>query len=279
VRQVAWCKTFASSVDALRFSPDGALLAAGSHDQFVDVYDARAGFKRIARCAGHSSTITSLDWSADGRVLMTTDRAYEVCHFDPRTGKQVTANQRDTAWASWSATLGFPVMGIWPDYSDGTDVNAADRSPDGRYLLTADDFGAVKLFNYPCVVQDAPARAYPGHSSHVMGVRWAADQTYAVSVGGKDRAVFVWRVVPPKVRDPYEVDVPWGVFAPLDKQGLAWGAAAQGGRPPAAPSPPPMPPPTARPPPPPPPQQAPPPGGRPPPPGGRPPPPGGRLRV
>jgi microtubule-associated protein-like 6 len=120
-----------------------------------------------------------------------------------------------------------------------------------------------------------------------MGVRWGADQTYAVSVGGKDRAVFVWRVVPPKVRDPYEVDVPWGVFAPLDKQGLAWGAAAQGGRPPAAALLPPVPPPIiARPaqlqqaPPPPGGQPPPPPGSRPPPPpGARPLPPGGRPRV
>lgn len=49
-------------------------------------------------------------------------------------------------------------MGIWPDGSDGTDVNAAHRSKCGRYLATSDDFGMVKLFNYPCVVEDAPHR-------------------------------------------------------------------------------------------------------------------------
>ena len=45
---------------------------------------------------------------------------------------------------------------MWPDGSDGSDINAAHRSNDGRLVLTADDFGGIKLFNAPCVVDDAP---------------------------------------------------------------------------------------------------------------------------
>ena len=96
------------------------------------------------KCLGHSSTVTHLDWAADSSVLQSNDQAYELLYFDPRTGKQVKENQRDTQWASVTCTLGFGVMGIWPMYSDGTDVNACDRSPSGRYLLTADDFGKVR---------------------------------------------------------------------------------------------------------------------------------------
>ena len=51
-------------------------------------------------------------------------------------------------------------MGIWPPNADGTDVNAVDRSKSGLYLATSDDEGMVKLFNYPCVIHDAPHRAY-----------------------------------------------------------------------------------------------------------------------
>jgi hypothetical protein len=40
---------------------------------------------------------------------------------------QVQQNQRDTAWASYTNTLGFSVMGIWPDGTDGTDINAVCR--------------------------------------------------------------------------------------------------------------------------------------------------------
>ena len=46
--------------------------------------------------------------------------------------------------------LGFGVFGIWPEGADGTDINAVARSHDGKLLVSADDFGKVHLFSYPC---------------------------------------------------------------------------------------------------------------------------------
>ncbi len=43
------------------------------------------------------------------------------------SGAQVQRNQRDTLWDTWTSTLGFPVMGIWQEYNDGTDINACCR--------------------------------------------------------------------------------------------------------------------------------------------------------
>lgn len=43
------------------------------------------------------------------------------------------------------------LLGIFPPYSDGTDVNAVDRSHDGDELVTSDDFGKVNLFRYPAL--------------------------------------------------------------------------------------------------------------------------------
>jgi microtubule-associated protein-like 6 len=76
---------------------------------------------------------------------------------------QVKANQRDTSWETYTCTLGFPVMGIWPSGSDGTDVNSLDRSRSQRYIATADDLGLVKLFNYPCVMKDPGCRYVATH--------------------------------------------------------------------------------------------------------------------
>lgn len=42
------------------------------------------------------------------------------------------------------------LAGIWPDGADGTDINAACRSHDGSLLASADDFGKVHLFSFPC---------------------------------------------------------------------------------------------------------------------------------
>ena len=68
------------------------------------------------------------------------------------------------------------------------------RTADGAYLLTADDFGEVKLFNSPCVVEDAPYNAGTGHSSFVSCARFLRGDAGAVSAGSKDRAVIRWAV-------------------------------------------------------------------------------------
>lgn len=40
--------------------------------------------------------------------------------------------------------------GIWSEGADGTDINAVARSHNGKLLVSADDFGKVHLFSYPC---------------------------------------------------------------------------------------------------------------------------------
>lgn len=102
-------------------------------------------YAKVGSLAGHSSTVRSIDWSCDGATIMSMDQAYETLHFDVKRAATSKACQRDRQWASWTNVLGFPVMGIWPSGSDGTDVNAVDRSPDGSTLVTCDDFGKVLL--------------------------------------------------------------------------------------------------------------------------------------
>ena len=42
------------------------------------------------------------------------------------------------------------LSGIWPEGADGTDVNNVCRSNNGKILASADDFGKVNLYQYPC---------------------------------------------------------------------------------------------------------------------------------
>lgn len=50
------------------------------------------------------------------------------------------------------------VLGVWPDGSDGTDINSLCRSHNERVVAVADDFCKVHLFQYPC----ARAKVRPG---------------------------------------------------------------------------------------------------------------------
>lgn len=41
-------------------------------------------------------------------------------------------------------------MGIWSRHAEKADVNCACVSHSGISLVTGDDFGMVKLFDFPC---------------------------------------------------------------------------------------------------------------------------------
>ncbi|XP_037550823.1 echinoderm microtubule-associated protein-like 1 isoform X2 [Nematolebias whitei] len=187
-------------LSVMRYGPDGNFLAIGSHDNYIYIYAVAENgrkYSRVGKCSGHSSFITHLDWSVDSQYLVSNSGDYEILYWIPSVCKQVVSVEttRDIDWASYTCTLGFQVFGLWPDGSDGTDINAACRSNDKRLLATGDDFGKVHLFSYPCSQYRAPSHVYGGHSSHVTNVTFLFDDSCLVSTGGKDMSVLQWRIV------------------------------------------------------------------------------------
>lgn len=81
------------------------------------------------------------------------------------------------------------------------------RSTDGQLLVAADDFGHVRLYNYPCCNVSSAYAAEPGHSSHVMMARFTCDASRVISVGGYDRAVFQWEVIRNAPREGIEEEI------------------------------------------------------------------------
>ncbi|PIO14964.1 hypothetical protein AB205_0137180 [Aquarana catesbeiana] len=115
----------------------------------------------------------------------------------PSACKQVVSveSTRDLEWATFTCTLGFQVFGVWPEGSDGTDLNAICRSGDQKLLATGDDFGKVHLFSYPCSQFRASSHAYGGHSSHVTNVTFLHEDSHLISTGGKDMSIMQWRLL------------------------------------------------------------------------------------
>uniref|UniRef100_A0A1A8JBX5 Echinoderm microtubule associated protein like 1 n=1 Tax=Nothobranchius kuhntae TaxID=321403 RepID=A0A1A8JBX5_NOTKU len=187
-------------LSVMSYGPDGSFLAIGSHDNYIYVYAVAENgrkYSRVGKCSGHSSFITHVDWSVDSQYLVSNSGDYEILYWIPSVCKQVVSVEttRDIDWATYTCTLGFHVFGLWPDGSDGTDVNAACRSSGRNLLATGDDFGKVHLFSYPCAQFRAPSHVYSGHSSHVTNVSFLFDDSFLVSTGGKDMSVMQWRVV------------------------------------------------------------------------------------
>jgi microtubule-associated protein-like 6 len=188
-------------ISAIKFSPDGSTLAVGSRDNSIYLYSVSQQFKRKAKFSKHNAGINQFDFTSDGCTLQSCCSAYEILFSNTAKGSQISKGTEaltNASWDSWTCTLGWPVIGIWKGGMDGSDINACDRSPSGRLLATADDFGKVNLYRYPCTREDAECTVYSGHSSHVTNVRWAKlngkkGANILLSTGGNDKCVFQWR--------------------------------------------------------------------------------------
>ncbi|KAI2657581.1 Echinoderm microtubule-associated protein-like 4 [Labeo rohita] len=188
-------------LSVMRYSVDGTLLAVGSHDNFIYLYtvsDKGRKYSRYGKCTGHSSYITHLDWSPDNKFIMSNSGDYEILYWDIPNGCKLIRNRsecKDIDWATYTCVLGFHVFGVWPEGSDGTDINALVRSHNRKVIALADDFCKVHLFQYPCSRPKAPSHKYSAHSSHVTNVSFMHSDSHLVSTGGKDMSIMQWRLV------------------------------------------------------------------------------------
>ncbi|KAH3854417.1 hypothetical protein DPMN_096959 [Dreissena polymorpha] len=183
-------------ISDIKFSPDpGKYLAVASHDNFVDIYNV-LGQKRTGTCKGASSYITHVDWDRQGKILMVNSGAKEQLFFEAPRGNRITLKSTEIerfAWNSWTCVVGATCEGLWPPKCDVTDINAACTTRDMGVIVTADDFGLVKLFNYPAVGKFSKFKRYVGHSAHVTNCRFSSGDKKLVTVGGADTSVMVWK--------------------------------------------------------------------------------------
>ncbi|XP_030051644.1 echinoderm microtubule-associated protein-like 4 isoform X2 [Microcaecilia unicolor] len=188
-------------LSVMRYSVDGTLLAVGSHDNFIYIYTVSENgrkYSRYGKCTGHSSYITHLDWSPDNQHIMSNSGDYEILYWHIPSGCKLIRNRsdcKDIDWATYTCVLGFQVFGVWPEGSDGTDINAVVRSHNRRVIAVADDFCKVHLFQYPCSKPKAPSHKFSAHSSHVTNVSFTHNDGHLISTGGKDMSIIQWKLI------------------------------------------------------------------------------------
>lgn len=175
-------------IENIAFSPDQTLLAVGSHDNNIYLYNTGTWALEHTLKA-HNSYIMALDWSQDSTYIRSNCGAYELLFFSAAQGwaqdKDGRSNTTGTNWATNTVKMSWSTEGIYPKGTDGTHVNGVNASRDGALLVTGDDYGLVNLFRNPCRNGGLP-RSFRGHSEHVVRVGFSADDGYLFSIGGYD---------------------------------------------------------------------------------------------
>ncbi|PYH28219.1 NACHT and WD40 domain protein [Aspergillus neoniger CBS 115656] len=153
-----------SSVSSVALSPDGRILASGSWDDTIKLWDPATGVEQRT-LTGHSSLIFSVAFSPDGRTLASGSRDHTIKLWNPVTGVE----QRTlTGHSSTVFSVAF--------------------SPDGRTLASGSDDKTIKLWDPATGVEQ---RTLTGHSSTVSSVAFLPDGRILAS-GSWDQTIKLW---------------------------------------------------------------------------------------
>ena len=94
--------------------------------------------------------------SSLGKLIMTNSGAREQLFYEAPRGTRITSVKTTDIekidWFTWSGVLGLACEGIWQPETDITDINATHLTKNKKTLATGDDFGVVKLFDFPAKV-------------------------------------------------------------------------------------------------------------------------------
>ena len=151
---------------AVAFSPDGALLASGSDDRTIKLWDV-ATRRSLATLRGHTDWVWSVAFSPDGALLASGSEEYRVRLWDLNTGQFLTSLHGHT-----------------------NRVRSVAFSPDGALLASAGDDQTVRLWD---VVARQPLATLEGHTAWVWSVAFSPDGALLAS-GSQDRTVKLWDV-------------------------------------------------------------------------------------
>lgn len=160
-------------IECAEFSPDGSMLAVGSHDTNIYVYNT-SDWSLVGACTKHNAALTCIDWSMDNSTIRSVCNGYELLFFSLPDCAQMpngASATTSTLWASHHCKFGWCVDGIFPKGADGTHINGVDINENQSLIACGDDYGLLQIFRNPARKGCNPT-SYRGHSEHVVRVKF-----------------------------------------------------------------------------------------------------------
>lgn len=192
---------------SVHFSPDGALLASGSKDNSIRVWNLPGG-GNLRILQGHTDDVNCVRFSPDGKTLATASDDYTIRLWPMPVADQSKILKSHTMWVR---SLDFgPHNTLVSGGDDNTvriwNLDSAEEakklsehtntvfgvafSPDQRLLATASKDCAIRLWD---TAEWKTVRVLTGHTSDVNGVAFSPDGRLLASASD-DRTVRLWDV-------------------------------------------------------------------------------------
>jgi len=200
-----------AEVRCLAFSPDGRLLASGSKDKSIKLWNAHTG-RAVATIDGRSGTIWSVAFSPDGSTLASGGMDHSVRLWNVSTGRLratlqghagpvhsvafspdgetlVSAGSFDRTVKFWNLANGEPKAALEADRSA---VLCVAFSPDGNTLAFAGYEGTIKLCNL-ATDRLPPISSLSGHAGTIRSLAFSPDGRTLASAS-EDNSVKLWQL-------------------------------------------------------------------------------------
>ena len=156
-------------VTSVAISADGRILASGSNDNTVLLWDAAGGQPLGPALIGHTDNVLSIDISPNGQV--------------------VASGSADKTIKLWDAATGEPLGPPLSGHTKG--VSSVAFSPDGQTLASS---GGETILLWDLTSSPVVSETLSGHTAEVRSVAFSPDGQMLAS-GGDDETILLWDVL------------------------------------------------------------------------------------
>ncbi|KAL3432874.1 putative wd40 protein [Aspergillus tetrazonus] len=152
------------SVLSVAFSASGLIVASGSRDRTIKLWDAKSGLE-VRTLEGHSGPVASVAFSADGLMVASGSNDHTIKLWDAKTGLEIQMLEGHSDW-----------------------VESVAFSADGLMVASGSRDRTIKLWD---TKTGLVIRTLKGHSNWVQSVAFSADGLMVAS-GSSDFMMKLW---------------------------------------------------------------------------------------